>query len=309
MSEKKIPEYVWMDGEIIPFGDAKVHVFSPTAKYGMNAFEGLRSYWNEPKKELYSFRIRDHYLRLFESMKIMRLTVKYSLTECEEALVEILRKNNFQGDVHIRHTVYLGGLGNASSKEPSGMFIIPMPRKAVFDLEKGIRCSISSWVRISDNCVPPRVKVGANYQNSRLAAIQAKEDGYDEPIILTSNGKVSESATACFFMIRKGIVVTPPITASILESIVRTSLIELCRNELNFQVEEREIDRTEVYLAEEAFLCGSGADIKPITSIDKFPLGNGKVGVMTQTIMKLYSEIVRGINTKYYKWLTPTYKP
>jgi len=307
MAEMKKPKYVWMDGKIIPFDDAKVHVFSPTAKYGTNVFEGLRAYWNEEKKELYSFRIREHYQRLFESMKIMRLHIEYSLEDCERLLVEILRKNNFQEDLHIRHTVYVGGYGLYSSTEPTGMFIVPIPRGRSFDAEKGISCSVSSWIRISDNSVPPRAKVGANYQNSRLAALQAKQDGYDQPIILNSNGKVSESAGACFFMIRRGVVVTPPVTASILESITRNTVIELSKKELNLPVEEREIDRTEVYLADEAFLCGSGAEVAPITSLDKIPLGNGNVGNITQKIMKLYFDIARGKNPKYYKWLTPTY--
>lgn len=305
MREIKKPQYVWMDGKMIPFDDAKVHVFTPMAKYGINVFEGLRAYWNEKQKELYSFRIRDHYQRLFESMKIMRMHIDYTLSDCEKLLVEILQKNNFKEDLHIRHTVYLGGFENYSAKEPTGMIIMAIPQH--IDSEKEITCSMSSWLRIADNCVPPRVKAGSNYQNSRLAAIQAKEDGYDEPILLSSKGTVTESGSSCFFMIRKGIVLTPPVTGSILEGVVRSSLIELCKNELNLQVEEREIDRTEVYLAEEAFLCGSAADIIPIKSVDRIPLGNGKTGITTQKIKALYFDIVRGNNTKYLKWLTPTY--
>jgi len=308
MSDSRMPKYVWMDGKVIPFEDAKVHHFSPTARYGINAFEGIPAYWNEEKRELYSFRIRDHYERLFESMKIISLSTDYSLIDCEKFLLEILQKNNFQEDIHIRHTVYLGGFGSFYENGPTGMVIIPRPSGGRYcDLGKGISCSFSSWVRINENCVPPRAKVGSNYQNSRLATVQAKKDGYDQPIILDSKGKVSESGAACFFMVRKGIIVTPPVTASILESVTRDTVIELCKNELNLRVEQREIDRTEVYVAEEAFLCGSGAEIAPIASVDKISLGNGGPGSITQKIIKTYFEVVRGINSKYYKWLTPTY--
>jgi len=307
MGEMKKAQYVWMDGKMIPFDDAKIHIFSPTARYGTNAFEGLRAYWNAEKRDLYSFRIREHCQRLFETMKIMRLNIEYSLSDCEGLLVEVLRKNNFQEDLHIRHTVYVGGFGGYDSRKPTGMAIVPRPLERLYDLEKGVRCSISSWVRISDNCVPPRAKVGSNYQNSRLATMQAKEDGYDQAIILDSQGKVSECGGSCFFMIRNGIVVTPPITASILEGVTRDTLIELCRSELNLPLQERSIDRTEVYVAEEALLCGSGAEVVPIISVDKIPLGSGKAGPITQKIIKVYFEIVRGNNPKYFKWLTPTY--
>jgi branched-chain amino acid aminotransferase len=237
----------------------------------------------------------------------MSINTEYSLTECERSLVEILQKNNLQEDTHTRHTVFLGGFGSYDKNEPTIMVIIPCGLGRVYDLEKGISCSISSWIRINDNSVPPRAKVGANYVNSRLATIEAQKNGYDQPIILNLDGKVSECASSCFFMIRKGIVVTPSVTAGILESVTRDTLLELCRNELNLTPEEREIDRTETYVADEAFLCASGAEIVPITSIDKIPLGNARVGLITQKIMDLYLGIVRGTNPKYYKWLTPTY--
>lgn len=306
-SEMKLPKYVWMDGKIIPFEDATIHVYSPTARYGVNAFESVRAYWNEEKKELYLFRIRDHYLRLFDSMKIMRLKTEYSLSDCERLLIEIIRKNEFKEDLHVRHTVYIGGFGGHSSKGPTGMVILPRALGREYDLDKGISCSISSWIRIHDNSVPPRAKVGANYQNSRLATMQAIEDGYDLPILLNSDGKVTESGGACFFMIRRGVVLTPPVTSSILESVTRSTLIELFKNELNLPVEEREIDRTEVYLAEEAFLCGSAMEVSPITSVDRIPVADEKVGPTTQKMTKVFFDVMRGNNPKYSKWLTPTY--
>ena len=307
MSEFKMPQYVWMNGKLVPCEEATVHIFSPCARYGTNVFEGLRAYWNEEKKELYAFRIREHYERLFDSMKIMGLKIDYSLADCERFLMETIRENNLKEDIHIRHTVYVGGYGGYAAEEPVGMSILPRPRGRSYTTEKGISCSISSWVRISDNCIPPRAKVGSNYQNSRLAAIEAKKNGYDAPILLSSNGKVSESGGACFFMIRKGVVLTPSVTSNILESVTRTTILELCRDALNLPVEEREIDRTEVYLAQEAFLCGSGAEVAPITSVDRIPLGDGRVGPIAEKIMKLYFDVARGMNPKYSEWLTPTY--
>ena len=307
MPKSAMPEHVWMNGKLIPCEQATIHVFTPCARYGTNAFEGLRAYWNEEKNELYAFRIREHYERLFESMKIMGLSIDYSLADCENFLMETIRANKFREDLHIRHTVYVDGYGGYAAQEPVGMFILPRPRGRAYNLEKGISCSISSWIRISDNSVPPRAKVGSNYQNSRLATIEAKKNGYDAPIILTANGKVSESGGACFFMVRKGTVLTPSITSSILESVTRSTIIDLCKNELNLPVEEREIDRTEVYIAQEAFLCGSGAEVVPITSVDKIAVGDGKVGSITQKIVQIYFDVVRGNSPKYHEWLTPTY--
>jgi branched-chain amino acid aminotransferase len=200
------------------------------------------------------------------------------------------------------------GFGGYSSKEPTGMVIIPRPRKRSFDLEKGIACAISSWIRIDDHCVPPRVKAGSNYQNSRLATIQIKVDGYDQPILLNSNGKVSESGGSCFFMVRRGVVVTPPITSNILESVTRNTVIELFEKELKIPVDQRQIDRTELYVCDEAFLCGSGAEIGPVTSVDRIPVGNGEVGAITHKIVELYFSVVRGEAEAYHRWLTPTYR-
>ncbi len=301
------PKFVWMDSKIIPFDEAVIHVHTPTAKYGINVFEGIRAYWNEKKKELCAFRLRPHYQRLFESMKMMRFQIDYSIEDCERIFIELLRKNEFKEDIHARHVVYLGGFGPFSAKEPIGMYIVALPIGRRYDIENGISCAVSSWIRISDNIIPPRIKAGSNYQNSRLASLQAKEDGYDQPIILNSNGKVSEGARACLFMIRKGVVVTSPVTAGILESVTRSTLLELFQSEFKFPVDEREIDRTELYVAEEAFFCGSGAEITPIASIDKLLIGNGKPGPITREIQKLYFDIVRGDNPKYMDWCTITY--
>src|SRR2546425_4300551 len=173
----------------------------------------------------------------------------------------------------------------------------------------GLSCCVSSWTRTSDNAIPIRLKCGPNYQNGRLALLQAKADGYDAPILLNAQGHVAEGTGATFFMVRKGRLVTPPVTADILESITRATLIEeICPNVLGLPVVEREIDRTELYVADEAFFCGSGYEITPIVSIDRFPLGDGEVGVLTRRMLRAYMDVVRGIDKRYSEWRTATYR-
>jgi len=174
----------------------------------------------------------------------------------------------------------------------------------------GLKACISSWVRTSDNAIPIRLKCGANYQNGRLATLQAKADGYDTPILLNQRGEIAEGTGATFFMVRRGRLVTPPVTSDILESITRTTLIEeIGPNVLGMDVDVREIDRTEAYVADEAFLCGSGYEITPVVSIDRFPLGQGTVGPITQRLRRAYLDIVRGVDKRYPEWRTPTYRP
>jgi branched-chain amino acid aminotransferase len=304
----KHPKFVWMNGKIIAFEEARIHVSSPVIKFGTAVFEGIRGYWNEEDKELYAFRLQEHYQRLMESVKIMRMDLEYSIEDCAQMLIDLFRKNEFREDVHARHTVYVGGYGNMKARGPIEMTVVSSPRGRSYDIENGIRCAISSWKRIDDGCMPPRIKCNANYQNGRLAYLQAVEDGYDYPLLLTSAGKLSEAPGACVFLVRKGELVAPPVTASILESITRATILQYSKEELNITAVEREVDRTELYVAEEAFLCGSGAEIVPIISVDKFPIANGKPGPVTRMIQKFYFDMVRGKNPKFRHLLTPTYQ-
>jgi len=190
---------------------------------------------------------------------------------------------------------------------PTGVYINPRRRGRIS--AAGLRCCVSSWTRTSDNAIPIRLKCGPNYQNGRLAVLQARADGYDAPILLNQQGHVAEGTGATVFMVRKGRLVTPPVTADILESITRATLIEeICPTALGLDVVEREIDRTELYVAEEAFFCGSGYEITPIVSIDRFPLGDGEVGPITRRVLKAYMEVVRGVDKRYAEWRTPTYR-
>lgn len=304
------PRYVWFNGEIVPWEEAKIHVSTECARRGANVFEGIRAYWNESKQELYAFKMQEHFNRFFDSAKIMRLSIPYTHEELVAACLELLTRNEFGEDVHLRPSAYLGE-GHFSyfgSDEISvGSFILAMPLASRLRMEKGIDCCVSSWVRISDNSHPPRVKSGSNYISARYAAIEARINGYDNAIILNDRGKVAEATDACLFIVRDGIPITPSVTSGILESITRATLIELFRTELRLTTLERDVDRTELYVAEEAFLCGTGAEICPIRSIDKYPVGNGDIGLLTKRIRSIYEGIVKGENPKYEGWLLPVY--
>lgn len=307
MSSISSLEYVWMNGELVPQAQAVLPVDSAAVFYATNVFEGLRAYWNDADEELYCFRLEEHFIRIRESMKMMRFTVPYSNDDLYEAVREVLRGNDIHEDIHMHMVAYVLGSGQDVT-EPTGLYINPRRRGRMTTAGKGLRCCVSSWVRTSDNAIPIRLKCGANYQNARLATLQAKADGYDSPIFLNQQGKVAEGTGASFFMVRKGKLVTPTITSDILESITRTTLIEeICPHLLGLEVVEREIDRTELYVADEAFFCGSGYEITPITSIDRFPLGNGEVGPITQQVLDTYMNLVRGVDRRYPEWRTPTY--
>ncbi len=298
---------IWMNGRLVPQAEAVLPVNSAAVFYATNVFEGIRAYWNERDGELYVFRLADHVARLRESMKMMRFTVPYGDDDLFEAVRQVLSGNQVREDVHLHLVAYVLGAG-LEATTPTGLYINPRRRPRVPD-GQGLACCVSSWVRTSDNAIPIRLKCGANYQNGRLARLQARADGYDDPIFLNQGGKVAEGTGATFFMVRKGRLVTPTTSSDILESITRTTLIEdICPNGLGLGVVERDIDRTELYVAEEAFFCGSGYEITPITSIDRFPLGAGQIGPITRAIAKAYLDLVRGADTRRPEWRTPTCK-
>jgi branched-chain amino acid aminotransferase len=300
-------DYIWMNGELVPQAQAVLPVDSAAVFYATNVFEGLRAYWNDADEELYCFRLEEHFTRLRESMKMMRFTIPYSNDDLYEAVREVLRGNDIHEDIHMHMVAYVLGSGQDVT-EPTGLYINPRRRGRMTAPGKGLRCCVSSWTRTSDNAIPIRLKCGANYQNARLATLQAKADGYDSPIFLNQQGKVAEGTGASFFMVRKGKIVTPTITNDILESITRTTLIEeICPHLLGLEVVERDIDRTELYVADEAFFCGSGYEITPITSIDRFAVGDGQVGAMTQQVLEAYMSLVRGVDRRYPEWRTPMY--
>ena len=295
--------YVWMNGELVPFLHAQMPVMSSACRAGVNVFEGIRAYWNEAQEKLYVFRMREHYQRLIDSMRIMHLPRPEGVAEMGALLLDTLRANRFHTDVHVIHTVYLDAPG-MEALGPIGMYVVARPRGRLYPLDPGITCGVSSWQRMPDQTTPFRAKSGGNYLNTRLGGVEARQHGYDAAIFLNTRGKVAEGGGACVFAIRKGVVITPSITSDILESITRDTLIELITRELGLPVEQRDVDRTELYVCDEAFFCGSGWEIVPIRAIDNVPVGSGKVGPLVRKIYDLYFNVARGHRPDYQSWLT-----
>jgi branched-chain amino acid aminotransferase len=299
---------IWLDGKIIPLKEATINVLSPTSQFGANVFEGIRCYWNGNKNQLYAFRLNDHYKRLKNSVKMMNFTDKYSINELEQALIDVVKANGYKEDIAVRQTIFLDGFGSWSSKEPINMFVSPIPKGRSYESKPGIRCKVSSWERISDKNISPRIKVGANYINSRMAQLEALENGYDSAIFMNNQGKIAEGPGSCIFILRDNTLITPPPAASILESITRSTIIEIAENELNIKTKERDIERTELYISDEIFLCGSAMEVVSVTNVDGICIDNGIPGRITEAIKETYLKVVRGEIEEYTSWLTPIYE-
>lgn len=296
---------IWLDGKIVELKDAKINVLSPTAQFGLNVFEGIPCYWNEEKEKMYAFRLDAHYDRLIRSASLLEIQCPYSKDELKKALIDIVKACGYRENASVRQTLYVAGNGSWGSDGPVGMFIAPIKRKktsAEYN-KKGLHVCVSSWRRISDTMLSPRIKCGANYINSRVGQREALRNGYDTCLFLNDNGKVSEGPGSCFFMVKNGKLVTPGLTESVLESITRDTVIRIA-DDMGIAVEERRIDRTEIYTADEAFLCGSAMEITPILSVDRHMLNDGMAGKVTEEIHAEYLEIVKGNREKRMDWVT-----
>ncbi len=302
---------VWLDGVIVEAEDAKISIFTESAMRGANVYEGLRAYWNERQRNQFVWLLDAHIRRLFQSMKIMRMTPPYAPGELRQAVVDWIRANGFREDIHFRLVAYFGAGGGFRGFRPgeitTGAWIAGGSRKNDDAIQNGIHVCVSSWRRISDDTVPPRVKSGANYQNSRLAAVEAAVNGYDDALLLTAEGKVSEATGASFMLVRAGDLITPPVTDGILEGITRRMLMRLFKRATGRDAIERPVDRTELYVADEAFLCGSGEEVTPVVSVDRIPVGDGKVGKMTRELQKIFFDAARGNDPEFVSELTPVY--
>ena len=297
---------VTINGNLMPLKDAKVSITAPGLSYAALVFEGIRAYWNENDQELLVFRLDDHLKRFSNSMKILKFEKTPSLDLIKKQIIENIIANNYKEDIYIRLQGYIDDWGEMALRSPVSTSIVSYPRPRSIDFNKGKNFTVSSWQRLDDNASPPRVKASANYLNSRLASIQAKESGYEGAILLTSNGKVSEGPGGCIFLIREGVMITPSVSSGILESITRDSVLKIAK-EKNLIVESRDVDRTELYIADEIFYCGTGQEIMPILSVDKILAGEGKVGDITALFQKEYTQIVRGENEAFNFWITPIY--
>ena len=293
---------VWIRKNIIPENEAVVNVLSPTSQFGLNVFEGIRCYWNQQENNLFIFRLEEHLKRLIQSCRLLQIPLPYNLEEMKKYFIETILANAYEEDCAVRMTIFGDGIGSWHSTENFDMFIAPIKRKRTdVDNIEGKSACISSWQRINDNVLPPRAKVGANYINSRYGYLQVKKDGYDVPVFLDDFGKVSESSGACIFIVRDGKLITPSLTSSVLESITRDTVITLAKAQ-DIEVEERVVDRTELYIADEIFLCGTAAEITSVTSVDRYKIGNGKVGKLTSSLLREYLNIVSGVDKRFQDW-------
>jgi branched-chain amino acid aminotransferase len=301
---------IWFKGQIMNVNEAMVNVLSPTSQFGLNVFEGIPCYWNDEQKQLYAFRLSDHYDRLIRSAKLIQLDNKFTKEDFKKALVDTVKANEYDENLSVRQTLFVDGFGSWGSEGPVEMFVAPIPRgrTAAEYNKKGLNCCFTSWRRISDENLSPRIKCGANYINSRVGQREALRNGYDTCIFLNEVGKVAEGPGSCFFMIRGNQLITPRLTDSVLESITRDTVIKLAVEELGMEFVERTIDRTEVYMADEAFLCGSAMEVTPIYTVDRYAIGTGEQGPKTKAIHLKYLEAVQGKLEKYQNWLTPIYK-
>jgi len=301
--------YVFMDGEFVPYENAKISVRTHAFLYGTSVFEGIRGYWNQEQKQMYVFRMKEHYERIHNSCKIMHMKPAYSVDEMCDITLELLKKNAPETDTYIRPTIYKSAevIGPKLTAGGDSFLVFTAPLGQYVDVSKGLSVCVSSWRRSDDNAIPPRAKIGGCYANTALVVTDAIKAGFDEAIVLSQDGHVSEGSAMNLYLVENGKLITTKITDNILVGITRNSIKELAEKEFGLEVIEREIDRTELYIVDEAFYCGTGAQVSPITSIDHRPVGNGQVGDITKKLQDLYFDVVRGKVSKYKHWCAAVY--
>ncbi len=304
-----LPKYAFFEGKIVPFSEANVSIATHAIHYGTAAFGGLRGYWNAEKEELFVFRPKDHFTRLMGSARMLRMSLPYTPEGLVPILTELLRKEGLREDCYIRPLVYKAtptiGVRLHDLEDQLAIFAIPFGQYV--KNEEGMHVTVSSWRRIDDNAIPARGKIAGAYVNSAMMVTDAKLAGFDDAIAINEDGHIAEAAAANFFIIRNGVAITPPITSNILEGITRRTVLQLLREDLGIPVEERLIDRTELYIADEAFSCGTGYQVAAVTRVDYRDVGDGKLGPITRSLRDLYFDLVRGKIAKYSDWLAPVY--
>jgi branched-chain amino acid aminotransferase len=305
-----LPKYAFFKGRIVPYSEAKVGVLNHTLNYGTGAFAGVRGYWNNEEQQLFVFRPFDHFRRFLESGKLLCMDLPYTDADLVQAVFELLRKENHRCDCYIRPLLFFTDeiIGVRLHNLNADLSIVSIPFGSYVDDEEGLHVTISSWRRVDDNMIPARGKIVGSYVNSAFIKTDAQQAGFGEAIVLNQDGHVAEGSAENLFLIRKGVVCTPPITDNILEGITRRTVMTLMREDLGLEVVERPIDRTEIYLAEEAFFCGTGVQIAAITRVDHRPIGTGKLGHVTADLRHLYFDVVRGKVPKYLELCAPVYQ-
>lgn len=301
------PQWAFFKGEFVPIDQAKVSIMAQAINYGIGAFGGLRGYWNEEKQQLYVFRTENHYRRLLNSCKLFNTTLPYSASDLTRITVDLLRREGYREDAYIRPLVY-----NATEDITPRLYDVEFDF-ACFTRALGnyikleVHACTSSWRRLDDNIIPSRGKITGGYANSAFARSEAHWNGYDEAICLNQDGCVAEGSAENLYIVRDGKLYTPPVSDNVLEGITRSTVMQLARTELKLEVIERSIDRSELYIADEVFFCGTGAQVSAILDVDKRKVGDGKTGPITKALQDVYFGVIRGKNNKYAEWLTPVY--
>ncbi len=297
---------IWMNGRLVPFKDAKVHVLTHALHYSTAVFEGIRCYKTATGPAI--FRLSEHVDRLFKSAKIYSMKIPFSKKEISEGIIKTVQASGLK-ECYIRPIAYYsyGVLGLTPTPNKIDVAIACWEwntGESSAGKTQGARCKISSWLRIDSRSQPMQAKAASNYANAALARVEALKDGYDEAIMLNYHGKISEGSAENIFMINKGQITTPPLDAGILDGITRDSVIRLARAE-EIAVTERDIDRGEIYVADEVFMTGTAAEVKSVTEVDNVAIGDGKVGPVTLKMQKVFYQASRGMDDRFSDWLVP----
>jgi branched-chain amino acid aminotransferase len=309
-SEDQSNVVVYFDNQYVPLRDARVSILTHALHYGTGVFDGIRGYWDNHQQQLFLVRPMEHYRRWKANSGILRIGVAPDPAELCAITTELIRRNRFQSHIYVRPLAYKCAERIGVNPDNRDAFsLIAVPFGDYLDSRHGLHAGVVSWRRIEDNAIPGRAKICGSYVNSALAGDEARRNGFDEAIFLTEEGHVAEGATCNIFLVRNGKLITPPGTENILEGITRNCIIEIARNELHIEVFKRPVDRSELYLADEAFFTGTAVEVGPIVRVDHRPVGSGSIGPIAAELRFLYLEATRGRLPQYRHWLLPAYEP
>ncbi len=300
---------VFFENKFVALREARVSILTHALHYGTGVFEGIRGYWVMDQQELFLVRPQEHYARWKNNCGILMIDVPLSATELTNLTVELIHRNKFNSNLYIRPLAYKSAQRiGVHPDEQDSFALIALPFGDYLDSRKGLHAGVGSWRRIEDNAIPGRAKICGAYVNSALAGDEARRNGYDEAIFLTESGHVAEGAACNIFLVRDGKLITPPVTENILEGITRASVMELARNELQLEVIERRVDRSELYVCDEIFFTGTAVELAPVVRVDHRPVGSGEIGPVTAALRKLYLDATQGRLSPYHKWILPVYR-
>ncbi len=302
-----MPPYAFFNKRFMPLAEAKIGILTHALHYGTACFEGIRGNWDSEQERFCLFRVQDHYKRMLNNgCRILKISLPYSLSKLDQLTTELVVRSGYEEDVYIRPLAYKSSesLGVRLHDLEDDFLIVVTTMPPYLGTDRGIRCCTSSWRRVDDTMIPPRGKICGSYVNSSLAKTEAWENGFDEAILLTQEGHISEGSGENIFMVANGNLVTPSSSDNILMGITRDTIIKLAKNELGIDTIERAVDRTELYLADECFFSGTATHIAPVVEVDHRPVGAGEIGKITTELQRLFKSVILGRNPKYSDWYT-----